>query len=69
MINQRQRLKVAKFISAQLLNESKSIIAGPTRQIKDVHLHFRAFNAELEKIHNLTSSAVIKNPISRRKIL
>ena len=69
MINKRQRLKVANFISAQLVNERKIIIAGPTRQIKEVHLHFIAFNAELENIHNLTSSAVIKNPTSRRKIL
>ena len=66
MINQRQRLKVAKFITAQLMNESKNIIAGPTRQINEVHLHFREFNAELEKIHNLTSSAVIQKYVSRR---
>ena len=63
--NQAQSLKVAKFITKQLISESKIIIADPTIEIKEVHLHISEFNAELEKIHNLTSSAVSKIPISR----
>ena len=67
VINQAQSLKMVKFITAQLLNKSKSIIDDPTRQIKEEHVYTREFNSELERIHKLTNLAVSKIPISRRR--
>ena len=67
VINQAQSLKVVKFITDLLSNIIKSIIDDPTRQIKEVDMSMRYFNAELERIHKLTNLAVSGNPYQEEK--
>ena len=68
VINQAQSLKMVKFITAQLLNKSKSIIDDPTRQIKEEHVYTREFNTELERIHKLTNPAVSETRYQEEKV-